>query len=309
MANLALYKSSLGLATNREIVDEFRNSLAKTNRSHTFYVDWDKVKKNIGKIAPELGLLDSLINSSDLKSDFVNLLSKYPEVVRVLPILLAIRDAQFDIIEDFNAETADVITYSFSLKRARPLTVGEIESYWQLIERSGAFVLFTSIRNFKDYIFGVEVGMDTNARKNRSGNAMELLLQPLMEVLSNELGLTLYAQRKFVAVEKETQLVFPGLLANKKFDFLLAKNDKALNIEVNYFSGAGSKTEIINSYIERQRILKNDGHQFALITDGTGWAGSNNNELASGIENLDNVLNLAFLRRGFLKTVLQDYFA
>lgn len=308
MANIKLYKKSFNLDSVAEITKEFQKTLVTTNRSYLFFVDWAKIKKNVDKIKTELSLLDSLINSKNLKRDFFKLLSNYPEVAKVLPILLAIREITFDIIENFNEKTTDIITYSFNKKKGEKLTKEEIESFWNLVEKSGATELFTTVKNFKDYIFGVEVGMDTNARKNRSGDAMELILAPLMEQIKNELGLDLFTQKQFGSVENEIGVSFPALLKNKKFDFLFAKNGKAFNIEVNYFFGGGSKQEIINSYIDRQTKLKSVSGEFALVTDGQAWNHNVNNELDSGFQALDYLLNLAFVRKGFLEKILREYF-
>ena len=308
MANIQLYKDFFGSNSVQEITQEFQKTLVTTNRSYLFYVDWKKVRENVDLIKTELSLLDSLINSKNLKKDFFNLLHEYPEVAKVIPILLAIREISFDIIENFNEKTTNVVTYSFNRKRGEKLTEEEIESFWNLIDKSGATELFITIKNFKDYIFGVEVGMDTNARKNRSGNAMELILAPFMEQTKTELGLTLFIQKQFSSIEKEVGISFPELLKNKKFDFLFVKNGKALNVEVNYFFGGGSKQEIINSYIDRQNKLKAIGMEFMLITDGQAWNKGVNNELDSGFDSLSYILNLSFVRRGFFEEVLKSYF-
>src|SRR3989338_1987917 len=308
MANIQLYKKFFGLDSVREITKEFQKTLVTTNRSYLFYVDWKKVNANVDLIKTELSLLDSLINSKNLEKDFFDLLLKYPEVAKVLPILLAIREIPFDIIEGFDEKTTDIVTYSFNKKHGEKLTKLEIESFWNLVEKSRAMELFTTIKNFKDYIFGVEVGMDTNARKNRSGNSMELILAPLMEQTKIDLGLKLFSQKQFGTIEKDIGFSFPDLIKNKKFDFLFTKNGKALNVEVNYFFGGGSKQEIINSYIDRQNKLKSVGAKFMLVTDGQAWNKTVNNELDSGFNALDFILNLSFVRRGFFDEVLKSCF-
>jgi type II restriction enzyme len=308
VADIQLYKKFFKLGSVQEVAQEFRKTLVTTNRSYLFYVDWLKVKKNVENIKTELSLLDSLINSKNLEQDFFELLSKYPEVTKILPILLAIRELSFDVIESFDEKIADTISYSFNRKKSEKLSEKEIESYWSLIEKSGAIELFTTIKNFKDYIFGVEVGMDTNARKNRSGKAMELILAPLMDQTRHDLSLQLFAQKKFGKVEKETEISFPDLLKNKKFDFLFVSGHKALNVEVNYFDGGGSKQEIINSYIERQNKLQSIDGEFVLITDGQAWNRNINNELDSGLNALHYVLNLSFVRKGFFQEILTKYF-
>ncbi len=308
MANIKLHKDFFELDTIEEISAEFRKTLVTTNRSYLFYVDWEKVQSRVKAINTELSLLDSLINSRVLKQDFYTLLKKYPEVVKVLPILLAIRELTFDVIESFDEEDTSVVTYSFNKQKGEALSDEEIQSFYNLIEKSGAKDLFTTIKSFRDYILGVEVGMDTNARKNRSGNAMELILAPFMEQTAEEAGLKFFAQKQFGVVEQEAGVTFPELLKNKKFDFLFAKNGKALNVEVNYFFGGGSKQEIINSYIDRQAKLQGIGSSFMLITDGQAWNKNINNELTSGLNALDYVLNLSFVRCGFFAKALEEFF-
>lgn len=309
MSQLKLYKEFFGFNSVTDIRKGFQKSLVATNRSYSFYVDWKKVKKNIDKIKTELGLLDSLIGSTDLKNDFIKLVKKYPEVVKVLPLLLAIRELSFEVIESFDVQTTDVVALSFKKKHGENIKPNEIAAYWKLIEKSGSSEVFSFIKSFRDYILGVEVGMDTNARKNRSGTAMELILAPLIEQISTDLNLQLYSQKKFRFLEPELGIDFPDLIHNKKFDFLLCKDTKPFNIEVNYFAGAGSKLEIINSYIDRQSKLKRVNGGFALITDGQAWNGNISNELDSGLESLDFVLNLSFVRKGFLNEILKNFYS
>ena len=170
------------------------------------------------------------------------------------------------------------------------------------MKNSGLFILFEITKNLFDYVLGVEVGMDTNARKNRSGEAMEQLIKPVIERTSKELGARCLFQQKFGSVGLFGRI--PASLANRKTDFIVYKEDRFVNIEVNYYSGAGSKPEeIVDSYINRKNELEGYGWDFIWITDGNVWKGSAS-QLTKAFQNMDYVFNINFSNRGLLKTAL-----
>ncbi|MDD7896107.1 DpnII family type II restriction endonuclease, partial [Metamycoplasma hyosynoviae] len=60
----------------------------------TYYTDFEKVYKNVQKIKVELNILNSLIGSKQIEKDFIELINKYPNVLNVIPILLAKREQE-----------------------------------------------------------------------------------------------------------------------------------------------------------------------------------------------------------------------
>jgi type II restriction enzyme len=165
-----------------------------------------------------------------------------------------------------------------------------------------------TVTNLKDYLTGVEVGLDTHARKNRSGSAMELAVLPLMQTLveSNK-GLSLLFQKQFKDVEKSWGLSVPTTLRERRFDYVIKKDKTLINIEVNFFAGGGSKPqEIVDSYINRQNELYAEGWKFIWITDGRGWK-AGKNQIQRAIKEIDYVLNLDFVRRGLLEHIIRSY--
>jgi len=135
---------------------------------------------------------------------------------------------------------------------------------------------------------------------------MELLLKPIIEEIAKKKGIqTILFQKTFEYLETNYKIKVNSSIRNRKADFILIKNNKkVINIEVNFFSGTGSKPqEIVDSYIERQNELKNNGFEFIWITDGEGWKGQKN-QIHKGFEKIDYLLNLYFVRIGLLEEIL-----
>ncbi len=307
MVYLKLYQETLQVSTIQDLVKSFQQSLVVTNRTPEFYVNWEKVKRNVDNIKIELSLWNSLIGSENIEDDFINLITQYPEVIKTIPILLAIRDREFPVIIDFFNVDKGVKGLNFKKNRHSTITNEEIEDYLDFVKKSGLFSVFSYIKNFYDYVIGVEVGMDTNARKNRSGHAMELLMQPIVEDVSRELGCKVLIQQPFRSVRLWGKV--PVSLANRTSDFIILKDRVCVNIEVNYYSGSGSKPEeIVDSYINRKNELSSYEWHFIWITDGKVWQRSES-QLSKAFSELDYIFNIDFVRKGLLKKALQNIFS
>ncbi|MEK6876490.1 MAG: type II restriction endonuclease [Nanoarchaeota archaeon] len=302
MANLKIYKEALGLKSLDEILQAFRDSLLDTNKSFNYFVDWQKVKKNVEKFNVEINILNSLIGSKDIKSELSSLLIKYPEVLSVFPIIIAVREQEIKLIDD-----TDNLSKSFHFKKQKQLLREDIKTIVHFCDKSGILNLFTDIKikNLKDYVLGVEVGIDTNARKNRSGIAMELAVKPTIEALKKSFpSLDIEFQKTFKFINKKYNAPISQNLANRKSDFVIRKGSTFINIEVNYFDGQGSKPqEIVDSYINRQNELFNAGWKFVWITDGRGWK-EGTNQITKGFLEIDYLMNLNFARNGLLKSAI-----
>ena len=307
MVSLDFYQELLQISNVDELVKSFQRSLVVTNRTPDFYVDWEKVKRNVDSIKIELSLWTSLIGTDDLENDFINLITKYPEVIKTIPILLAIREREFPVIIDFFNAEKGILKLNFNKTRRSTLSNEEVRSYFKFVSESGVLNIFSYIKNFYDYIVGVEVGMDTNARKNRSGQAMELLMKPIIYDVSKELGCKAFFQQKFGSVGLWAKV--PTSLSNRKSDFIVMKDGHCVNIEVNYYSGAGSKPEeIVDSYINRKNELAGYEWDFIWITDGEVWRGSES-QLTKAFTGMEYLFNISFVRNGLLKKSLEQIFS
>ncbi len=288
-----------------KIIDYFYETIVDTNRGYRFFVDWDKVKDHTRRYKIEFNILNSLIGSKAFNDDLKYVLSRYPEVLPVIPILIAIRDKKFKVIRDFLDNQQDFVGYDFT---KRPLSPKELDSLVEFFEKTGLRMFFESLssKSIQDYVTGVEVGMDTHARKNRSGAAMELAIKPIVdEIASNhKTELSVLFQKKFKHLQS-LGIPVPIPLQDRKADFVIVKNrKKVVNIEVNFYSGTGSKPqEIVDSYINRQTELQEYGLQFIWITDGYGWKGQKN-QINKGFQKVNYLLNLHFCRKGLLQKIL-----
>jgi len=281
--------------------DTFLESLVSTNKSHSFFTNWDKTRANLDKYRDELALLGILSGSDNPREELARLIKKYPRINTLLPLLSAVRlknknETLFVLDED----STDDIQYYFGDNHLDDIA---IEKSILFAEKSGLLQELTRIKNFSDYYFGVEVGLDSNGRKNRSGTAMENLAEPYVREFAERHNGIYLTQTNFEDAAKQFGVDVPPNQFNKRGDFMVLINGRPINIETNFFDGGGSKQEIINSYISRAEDLLKSGWDFALITDGLGWR-KNKNQVNHGFLTIKNILNLSMCADGALDEVI-----
>ena len=281
--------------------DTFLESLVSTNKSHSFFTNWDKTRANLDKYRDELALLGILSGSDNPREELARLIKKYPRINTLLPLLSAVRlknknETLFVLDED----STDDIQYYFGDNHLDDIA---IEKSILFAEKSGLLQELTRIKNFSDYYFGVEVGLDSNGRKNRSGTAMENLAEPYVREFAERHNGIYLTQTNFEDAAKQFGVDVPPNQFNKRGDFMVLINGRPMNIETNFFDGGGSKQEIINSYISRAEDLLKSGWDFALITDGLGWR-KNKNQVNHGFLTIKNILNLSMCADGALDEVI-----
>lgn len=241
---------------NNTTFEQFLSQLLETNASLDFYCDFEKIKRNVDDIAINLNTLNFLLGQRDLKQAVEKLWDRDPKVFEVLQILIANRKEQHKKVVDGNR----VIEIQEYLSSA--------EGVIKYLEQTGLAELITNkeIKNFVDYVFGVEVGLDTHARKNRSGELMESIVENIL--LDN--GITYQKQVKSSSFP-EIHSVLNG--DSKVFDFVISTPNCTYLIEVNFYHGGGSKpNETARSYTElAPKINSVNGYRFVWITDGVGW--------------------------------------
>ena len=303
----SFYGKRLGTDSLEDTIERFHETIIDTNRSYNFFVNWEKVEQHVDKYKIEISILDSLIGSRNFNKDLENILKKYPEVLPVIPILIAVRDARLKVIRDFSDADTDIMEYNFTERKLSEL---EIRVLIEFFEKTGLKNFFENLstKSIRDYVTGVEVGMDTHARKNRSGDSMELVIKPFIEKinLKHDNRYIILFQKNFNYLQKNFGIKVSASIRNRKADFILinADKDRVVNIEVNFYSGTGSKPqEIVDSYINRQEELKENGFEFIWITDGYGWKGQKN-QIAKGFRRVNYLLNLHFVRKGLLEDIL-----
>lgn len=275
--------------------ETFLNSLKRSISTWKYYTDFEKVYSNVTKLESEIKLLESLIGSNNIKDDFEKLIEEHPSVLKCIPLLMAKRNTdKISIMDhkklhlfDFNSMTNSVHEYSNFMEKT---------DLFALINRS-------TITSLKDYIIGVEVGLDSNARKNRTGKIMEDIVEKYLQEAGFVKGQDYFKELNKSKMEKLWNLdlskVFNQGKTEKRFDFVVKTNTQTYAIEVNFYSSGGSKlNETARSYKSisvDSKLIKN--FHFIWVTDGIGWLSAKNNLLET-FEVNENIYSLTDLEDG-----------
>lgn len=277
----------------------FRDSIA----DYGYYIDFEKVHRNVDSIKVELNILNSLIGSKNIKEDFKNLVGKYPEVLKCIPLLLAVR-ANDIYCQDENGG----YMYNFNLGKHSANGSADFERYAYFMEHTGLFDLLENhiINNLVDYATGVETGLDSNGRKNRGGHLMEDLVESFIKK-AGFVKNTNYFKEMYIHQITEKWNIDLSAISNKgkmekRFDFVVKTEGMIYGIETNFYSSGGSKlNETARSYktlaLETNTI---NGFTFVWFTDGKGWTSARNN-LEETFDVMDNIYNIKDLENGIIK--------
>lgn len=282
--------------------NEWMKTLKESIADFKYYTDFTKVYSNANSIKTELDKLNSLLASKNIESDFVQLIEENPEVLKVIPMLLAKRGNQVKILSASGEKT-----YDFSKKN------NTVEEYVDFMRETGLFDLLENhlISDLNEYVKGIEVGLDSNARKNRTGTTMENIVENFILDAGFIKDETYFKQLNKSSFERmfgiNLDIHFPDeSKAEKRFDFVVKTESKVYAIEVNFYSGGGSKlNETARSYkmiAEESKNIK--GFEFVWITDGIGWISAKRN-LEETFTIMNNILNLNDLNNGLLKEILK----
>ena len=224
--------------------DEWLSSFRETIADYKYYVDFGKVYSNVDSIKVELNILNSLIGSKNIEEDFERIVTKYPEVLKCIPILLAKREFEIKAM-DSDGE----FSYSFR-KLSYPLV-----QYKVFMRKTGLFELMEKhiIHSLIDYVTGVETGLDSNGRKNRGGHLMENLVESYLVKAGLVKGETYFKEMYIHEIEDKWSIDLSSISNNgqaeKRFDFVVKGERKIYGIETNFYSSQGSKlNETARSY-------------------------------------------------------------
>ena len=282
----------------------FRDTIA----NYTYYVDFDTVYKNLDKVKVELNILNSLVGSKNIEEEFVCLLKRYPEIIKVIPILIAKREKEI-FCQDANGG----ITYNFNVKYYQDICVqpNSHKFYNEIcyfMRETGLFELISTrvINNLVDYVLGVEAGLSSNGRKNRGGHLMEDLVESFIQKAGFIKNVNYFKEMKLAELEAKTGLDLSSLSNDgktvKRFDYVIISEKCVYACECNFYASSGSKlNETARSYktlaLESKDI---EGFKFVWFTDGLGWMSAKNN-LRETFDVLDTIYNIKELETGILE--------
>ena len=281
----------------KDWLSKFRNSIA----NYGYYIDFDKVYRNVNEIKVELNILNSLIGSMNIENDFKTIITKYPEILKCIPILLAVRANEIYAIDgdgDF--------TYNFKNANCT------VEQYVVFMRKTGLFDLLEKhiINNLVDYVTGVETGLDSNGRKNRGGHLMEDLVESFIVKAGFEKDKTYFKEMYIHEITEKWNIDLSAISnqgkAEKRFDFVI-KTDKVIyGIETNFYASGGSKlNETARSYKQiAQEAATIDGFAFVWFTDGSGWTSTRHN-LEETFDAMEHIYNIKDLEDGIIEKIFK----
>ncbi len=276
---------------------EFRSSIA----DYKYYIDFPKVFANVDALRIELNILNSLIGSRNIEADFENIIERYPETLKCIPILLAKRE-----MDIFAMDEEGAFCYNF-VARNYPTS-----QYKVFMRKTGLFDLMENhlINNLVDYVTGVETGLDSNGRKNRGGHLMEDLVESYLIKAGLVKGETYFKEMYIHEIEEKWNVNLSSISNNgsaeKRFDFVIKCPNMIYGIETNFYSSSGSKlNETARSYKTITLETKDlDFFKFVWFTDGQGWINARNN-LKETFDVLENLYNIKDLEDGVISNLIR----
>ncbi|OIP01482.1 MAG: type II deoxyribonuclease [Bacteroidetes bacterium CG2_30_33_31] len=280
-----------------KITQSFKVKITRWN----YFVNWAKVFGNIEPIEKELNLLNYLIGKEDIETEAYQLIKQYPQVVKAFPTLIAVREKSVDILTD----TKNFIYKKYSFTKGK-LSDEECKELAYFIVNSGIGKILKDkkVKNLVDYATGVEVGLDSNGRKNRGGTLMENLVEEFVDDTCNNLGFKYMRQANAKKIKAEWNIDVVVDKSSRNLDFAINNKGKLFFIECNFYGGGGSKLKsTATEYIEMNRYWNKQGIEFIWITDGAGWK-STLKPLREYFDKADYLLNLEMLKENILQTIL-----
>ena len=267
----------------------FTDSIA----NYKYYIDYETVYKNAKIYKVELNMMNALIGSENIEKDFEDLIHKYPEVLKCIPTLLAVRQSEIIVLDD------DGNKFEYNFKNMNY----DVKQYKIFMRETGLFSLLEKhlVNNLYDYVVGVECGLNSNARKNRGGHLMEDLVEKFIQKAGFKKGETYFKEMYLQDIERRWKLDMSFISnknqSTKRFDFVI-KTDKCIyGIETNFYASGGSKlNETARSYkMIAEEADKVVGFEFIWFTDGMGWYQARNN-LRETFDNMEHIYNIADMK-------------
>ena len=285
---------------NKRNFDEWLSKFRSSISSYDYYIDFDKVVRNVEEIKLELNILNSLIGSKNIEEDFEKIVLKYPETLACIPLLLAVRGNEIYAQDEDGAFMYNFKQMNYS-----------VEQYKVFMRKTGLFDMISNhlVNNLVDYALGIETGLDSNGRKNRGGHQMENLVEKYIVSAGFKKNVNYFKEMYLKEIEEKWNVDLSALSnqgkAAKRFDFVIKTDKMIYGVETNFYASSGSK---LNETARSYKMLSNEadtigGFTFVWITDGIGWKSARGN-LRETFEVLEYMFNIDDMEKGVLKEKL-----
>ncbi len=280
-----------------------------------YFVDFNKVHNNVKQIEKELNILNFLLGKTSHTQDILDLIIEYPNIRKALPLLIAVRRSKLNATPILTNGSTGIKSSIFFDDCLDDDVLHELKLF---IEDSGLINIFKdgNIKNLVDYCTGVEVGLDSNARKNRTGQLMEdICFSHLSDMSACDTHLIFLDQvtksdiKRLFNIDVKTNIdSIKNNQNDRRFDYIIYNEftKKLYVFEANYYSSSGSKpNSIAREYRDLYDLLDEQDIEFIWLTDGLGW-----NQMKNALEQTVNhnkwVVNLSMLEDGILNKILKD---
>lgn len=281
--------------------DEWLGRFRASISGYEYYIDFDKVVRNVDEIKVELNILNSLTGSRTIEDDFEKIVTRYPETLACIPLLLAVRGCEIYAQDEDGA-------FLYNFKRMNY----SVEQYKVFMRKTGLFDMLSNhlVNNLVDYALGIETGLDSNGRKNRGGHQMENLVEKYIESAGFIKDKTYFKEMYLKDMEAKWDMDLSALSnqgkAAKRFDFVVKTDRQIYAVETNFYSGGGSKlNETARSYkMLSQEADTIDGFTFVWFTDGIGWKSARGN-LRETFEVMEHVYSIDDMECGIMKEIFR----
>ena len=279
--------------------DEWLSKFRPSISSYDYYIDFEKVVRNVEDIKVELNILNSLIGSRNIETEFENIVKRYPETLSCIPLLLAVRGNEIYAQDEEGA-------FLYNFKR---MNYG-VDQYKMFMRKTGLFNMIANhlVNNLVDYAFGVETGLDSNGRKNRGGHQMEDLVEKYIMAAGFIKDKNYFKEMYLGDIEKRWSIDLSAISnqgkAAKRFDYVVKTNSMIYAIESNFYGGGGSKlNETARSYkMLSQEADTVDGFTFVWFTDGIGWKSARGN-LRETFDVMEHVYSIDDMENGVMANI------
>ncbi|MGF2053936.1 type II restriction endonuclease [Vagococcus fluvialis] len=292
--------------TPEEKMGYFFENLSPTNRTPEYYVNWEKVVKNTNKLELGLNTLNYLLGKENIRSEAKALFMEQPNLLKLVPTLIASRDAELDVLSFDDEDNMYFTEVNF-----KKINLSKIDEYLEFMDKAGLldFLQNHAKKSLVDYVFGVEAGLDSNARKNRSGSTMEGIVETNVSKVCSELGYEFEVQATSKWMDENWGIHVPVDKSARRFDVAIYDKErhKVYVVETNYYGGGGSKLKsVCGEFATLNQLIKSseDDVNFIWVTDGVGWETARS-PMSEAFSVIENILNLKMLQENYLLDLLK----
>jgi len=289
----------------KEKLDYFISTLAITNKTVDFFVNWDKVTTNTKEYELELNTLNYLIGKENIYEEALKLFEQQPNLLKAIPSLIAIRDESIDYLVIDDEDKLEIFNLDF-----KQIDKDNIEGYVLFLEQCGLlrFLQSDAKKSLVDYVYGVETGLDSNARKNRSGKSMETIVNSYVTKVCDELDLKHCEQATPSFIKSNYGIEVKSDKSQRRFDEAIydPKNNHIYLIECNFYNDGGSKLKsVAGEFKDLNHFVTDNNVTFIWVTDGQGWK-KTSVPLSDAMAQIDNVFNIQMLEDGYLDELIKS---